>query len=264
MAAVTSAGRSRSSVCKRAGENGRRAAYTKLSMGNRECARSCEWSCVGSVHVASAHGAAAWSCDECECSDVSALACDACECSAFSAWSCEEREWSAAAATAALCSSTGPTRAAPSSPATPSTSVRSASPYSQVRIDAPGFRAPTTCCRRDSSPSSTRSALFNNKTSAHSTCSTSKSQTERCKDPSKRAMRNAAGSCSPFAARSGRFEMASVSAYAERNALASTTVTSVSSSTSSSNGTPAACASWNWSRIARGSAMPVASMTMCE
>ena len=106
------------------------------------------------------------------------------------------------AATATLCSSTGPMRAAPSSPATPNTSCNAASPNSHCFTIAVGFNAFMISANRSICFSETRSFLLSSSTSAHSTCSTSKSTTDLWREWSNRAMRNGLGSSSTGAAKS--------------------------------------------------------------
>mmetsp|Transcript_13466 Transcript_13466/g.54033 ORF Transcript_13466/g.54033 Transcript_13466/m.54033 type:complete len:526 (+) Transcript_13466:674-2251(+) len=218
---------------------------------------ACEWAALWQISQSAASSACAC---ECVCAEGASSAASAAAPSAC-AWECDDDALWIAASTASLCSSTGPRAAAPSARAAPRTSTRGASPRTHDWTCALALRAETTASSLPRSAPETRSALLRRTTSAHSTCSTRRSTTARWIEPSKWPITKVCAS-SDSAMRSGRSAAVLVSPYASRNAAASTTVTSVSSEISSMSGISSKTASWNVSRIARGSATPVASMTM--
>ena len=97
----------------------------------------------------------------------------------------------------------------------------------------------------------TKSVLFNNTTSAHSTCSTSRSTTLRYPD-------SPVKSCP----KSGRCPIKSLALYCSRKSLESTTVIKRFNCNRSNNASPSSAKSWKLSRICLGSATPLFSMTM--
>ena len=179
----------------------------------------CEWSaCVGSVQVGSAGRAAgassslcAWSWLACECSSFSCLESCACRCDgSVQAGSSHAAPLRRRDGDLVLVDGADARRALVAGDTQHLMQRRVAKfalLYYRGRVQRFHDLANRSICF-----SETRSFLLSRSTSAHSTCSTSRSTTDLWREWSKRAIRNGLGSSSTGAAKSGRWAIDAVSA----------------------------------------------------